>query len=129
MYCISHAYGDTCTRLFARAFDVICVYVRTRTLKYTEEFPAKFRNTIRNESLLCLNVTDHQEDKMDRSPSTKEDFADKDETDIYLFLVDSGFDDHVAKVFESEYLKTSSYQTVAGTCQCSRASDYASATS
>ena len=39
-------------------------------------------------------------DEMD-CPS-KEDFADKDETDIYLFLKDSGFDDNVAKEFESE---------------------------
>ena len=45
-------------------------------------------------------VANHQ-DKMNHSPSTEEDFADKDETDTYLFLVDSGFDIHVAKVFES----------------------------
>ena len=49
------------------------------------------------------------EDIMDRSLSTvstytKEDFDDKDETDIYLFLIDSGFEDNVAKVFESECL-------------------------
>ena len=27
-------------------------------------------------------------------------FADKDETDVYLYLVDHGFDDSIAKVFE-----------------------------
>ena len=32
------------------------------------------------------------------------DFAAKDETDVYLFLKDSGFDDCVAKEFESESL-------------------------
>ena len=32
------------------------------------------------------------------------DFAAKDETDVYLFLKDSGFDDCVAKEFESELL-------------------------
>ena len=35
---------------------------------------------------------------------TKEDFAAKDETDVYLFLNDSGFDDNVAQEFESESL-------------------------
>lgn len=32
------------------------------------------------------------------------DFTAKDETDVYLFLKDSGFDDCVAKEFESESL-------------------------
>ena len=27
-------------------------------------------------------------------------FANKDETDVYLYLVDHGFDDSIAKVFE-----------------------------
>ena len=41
-------------RSHLRAFDVM--HIHTRTLKYTEEFPAKFRDTIGNESVLCLNV-------------------------------------------------------------------------
>ena len=35
---------------------------------------------------------------------TKENFTAKDETDVYLFLKDSGFDDNVAQEFESESL-------------------------
>lgn len=34
----------------------------------------------------------------------KEDFVGKDETDIYLFLMDTDFDESVAKVFESKFL-------------------------
>ena len=34
--------------------------------------------------------------------ATKEDFVDKDETDIYMFLKDSGFSDSVAQHFESK---------------------------
>ena len=40
-------------------------------------------------------------DKM-MSFATKEDFVDKDETDIYMFLKDSGFADSVAQHFESK---------------------------
>ena len=42
--------------------------------------------------------------KREKMDFTKEDFAAKDETDVYLFLKDSGFDDNVAQEFESESL-------------------------
>ena len=71
-------------------------------MKCTEEFTGCIRYIIidlpyelRETSIRSLSAV---------STYTKEDFDDKDETDIYLFLTDSSFEDNVAKVFESECL-------------------------
>ena len=41
-----------------------------------------------------------QDSKVQLSQADDSEFASKGETDVYLYLVDHGFDDSIAKVFE-----------------------------